>query len=136
MPMIDISIALTSLMLTDVFQVTRRTETIDGYGETVIGSQLLFPIYGTVQAASGNDLLRLSEEQHQGKNLSIVTKFPLRGVGPGIQPDIIQWPMNRNGAKADNFIVVSVDDYSQFGEGFIQAIVHSIDMTDFPPSVC
>lgn len=134
MPMIDISIALTSLMLADVFMVIRRTETVDQYGESTITAQTFFPVYGTVQAASPNDLKRLPDEQHQGKNLSIVTKFPLQGVAPGMQPDIIQWPMNNAGANADNFVVAYLDDYSQYAQGFVQAIARSIDMVDFTPT--
>lgn len=134
MPMIDISIALTSLMLADVFMVIRRTETVDQYGESTITTQTFFPVYGTVQAASSNDLKRLPDEQHQGKNLSIVTKFPLQGVAPGMQPDIIQWPMNNAGANADNFVVAYLDDYSQYAQGFVQAIARSIDMVDFTPT--
>lgn len=134
MPMIDISTALTSLMFVDVFQVTRRTETIDQYGESTVATQVFFPVYGSVQAASNNDLKRLPDEQHQGKNISIVTKFPLQGVAPGMQPDLIQWPMNNGGSNADNFVVAYLDDYSQFAAGFIQAIAHSIDMVDYTPT--
>lgn len=134
MPQIDISVALTSPMFVDVFQVTRRTETLNQYGESTITTQVFFPVYGSVQAASPNDLKRLPDEQHQGKSLSIVTKFSLQGVAPGMQPDLIQWPMNNGGANADNFVVAALDDYSQFAAGFIQAIARSIDMVDFTPT--
>jgi len=134
MPMIDISTALTSLMFVDVFQVIRRTETIDQYGESTVTTQTFFPVYGSVQAASNNDLKRLPDEQHQGKNISVVTKFPLQGVVAGYQPDIIQWPMNNGGANADSFVLAYLDDYSQFAQGFVQAICHSIDMADFTPT--
>lgn len=134
MPMIDIGTALTSLMFVDVFQVIRRTETVNDYGESTIVTQTIFPVYGSVQAASNNDLKRLPEEQHMGKNISIVTKFPLQGVVTGMQPDIIQWPMNNDGANADSFVIAYLDDYSQFAAGFIQAIARSIDLTDFAPT--
>lgn len=134
MPMLDISVALTSLMFVDVFQVVRRIETVDEFGESTVTLQTFFPVYGSVQAASNNDLKRLPDEQHQGKNISVVTKFPLQGVTANGQPDLIQWPVNQNGANADSFVVAYLDDYSQFAAGFVQAICHSIDMTDYAPA--
>jgi hypothetical protein len=130
MPMIDVSVALTSLMLVDNFQVIRRTQSVNEYGEVIITPTSLGTAYGTVNTASDNDLKRVADDQIQNKMISVVTKFMLRGVWAGGQPDILVWPNNANG---DNFIVVRIEDYSQIGPGFIQAICASIDTIDFAP---
>lgn len=133
MPLINVTAALTSPMLVDRFTIVRRQETVDEYGESTISETTITPCYGTVQSAGANDLERLPDEQRQGKHISIVTKFRLRGEATGYQPDIIQWPISNGGANADSFVVVSIDDYSQHGPGFIQAIAKSIDLTDNAP---
>lgn len=133
MPMIDISVALTSVMLVDRFTVLRRAETVNQFGESTVTTSMITPCYGTVQSAGANDLQRLPDDQRQGKHISIVTKFMLRGETTGYQPDIVRWPISNGGVNADSFVVVSVDDYSQHGPGFLQVIAKSIDLTDNPP---
>jgi hypothetical protein len=134
MPLIDVSLAIASPMLADQFTVLRRAETVNGFGESTVNTTTITPCYGTVQSAGSNDLERLPEDQRQGKHISIVTLFMLQGEVTGFQPDIVQWPISNGGVNADNYVIVSIDDYSQHGPGFIQAIAKSIDLTDNPPS--
>lgn len=87
---------------------------------------------GIVTAASGNDLQRLGDVQVQGKAISIVTRFLLRGQsssrksGETYQPDIVKY-------RGDQFLVVLAEDYSAYGEGWVQAIATSLDYIDQAP---
>ncbi len=62
-----------------------------------------------------------------GRNLVIVTKFRLRGPAKDgstqYQPDLITW-------EGDSYVVKTIDPYPQYGAGFIQAIVGSMDSVD------
>ena len=122
---LDVSEILVDPMLTDTFTVNRRTETISSKGRSVTTPTVIENVVGVVCAAHGNDLKRLDDSQLMGRHISIVTKFRLIGPAPGFQADTIIW-------KGDTFVVQSLDPYPQYGEGFVQAIAGSMDMTDQP----
>lgn len=125
-PYLDVSEALLDPTLVDQFVVTRRPEVIDAHGRSTVPAPIVFKnIIGVVTAASPNDLERLDDQDRMGRHLSIVTKFRLQGPSPGFKPDTITW-------KGDVFIVKSIDPYPQFGDGFVQALVGSIDTQDQP----
>lgn len=125
--MISVREVLLDPDITDLILVSRRRETVSmstGRSEIVVEKE--FPnTQAVVCAASPNDLERLDDSQRMGRNLSIVTTFPLRGPSPGYQPDLISW-------HGDLFIVKLVDPYPQYGE-FVQAIAGSIDSIDMAP---
>ncbi len=108
------------------FTVNRRTEVVDNHGRSTLTSVVHTGVLGVVCSASSNDLIRLPDDQKMGRNMSIVTKFHLQGPSPGFQADTVVW-------HGDTFVVKYVDVYSQFGGGFIQAIVGSMDSQDAPP---
>lgn len=122
MPYINITEALLSPMLADAFTVVRRSAYVNDKGRSVVSAQNI-AVRGVVNSAGPNDLVRVPEEQHMGRVLSIVSKFPLRGPAPGFQPDVILW-------HGDTFVVIVVDPYPQYGPGFSQAIVSSTDSID------
>lgn len=112
--------------LADTFVVLQRKDTVGTNGRTVITSTKVAGQLGIFCTASRNDLERLDDEQRMGRHMSVVTKFRLQGPSPGRQPDIVQW----NGS---DFIVQFVDLYTNYGPGFIQAIIGSIDSIDPSP---
>ncbi len=124
MAYLDVSEALTDPMLSDLFNVIRRPETIVK-GRSTVNPVTIPNVSGVVAAAHGNDLDRLDDNQRMGRNLTIVTRFRLRGPTPGYQPDLIVW-------KGDQYLVKLVDPYPQYGAGFVQAIVGSVDSIDQP----
>jgi len=125
MAYLDVSEALTDPMLNDRFDVLRRGETVTDKGRSST-TPMTFPgVVGVVAAAHGNDLDRLDDQQRMARNLTIVTKFRLRGPSPNFQPDQVLW-------KGDTFTVIAVDPYPQYGRGFVQAIVSSVDAIDQP----
>lgn len=125
---LDVSDAVLSFDLVDSpFRVLRRSEQIEESSGFADIRYTVFPrVIGVVCAADANSLDAGSDESHQEKAISIVTNFPLRGIAPGMQPDIVVW-------HGDNYKVVKVEDYSAYGPGFIQAVAHSIDAADIGP---
>ena len=131
MPYVDMRRALTNPRSLDTFTVIRRAQ------NTVKGrvTMNLIPYVGirgvVTPDPSQKDLLRLSDEQLQGKVIIVVTQFALRGETEDsgkqeFQPDLVQWHGN-------NFIVFSSDDFSSFGAGFIRAICVMTDIQAVPP---
>lgn len=122
---------LTSPMLADHVNVLRRPQSINGYGEVVIGPVETFQrVVAVVTMASPDDLERLDDNQRMGRNISVVTNFAAQGPAPGFQPDEITWPIS----NGDTYVVKAVDPYPQFGPGFVQVIAGSIDSIDQPQS--
>lgn len=127
--------ALLEPLFQDFFTVLRRREDITNKGRSSLTSSRFPGTMGVVTAASPNDLERLGEYQFQGSALSIVTRFKLRGIAkqanaskpdPQFQPDLVYW-------SGDYYTVVTVEDYSRYGSGFIQAIAVSQDFIDDAP---
>jgi hypothetical protein len=107
------------------FVVERRAETVgdDGFVST---STRKYPTNGVITAGGGGDLERGQDEQHMPKVLSVVTQFRLQGPAPGFQPDIIEF-------RGSRFVIVQLDDETQWGSGWVQAICHSIKHVDVAP---
>lgn len=133
MPMLDVSAVLTSPMLMDTFLVNRRTQTVNNFGIASTTIQPFPGLFGVVYPSNENELKRLPDLQVQEKAITVITRFALRGeaetsANPAVsfQPDIVVW-------GGDNFVVRKIEDWSQYGPGFILAICTSIDLVDAPP---
>lgn len=124
-PFLDVSDVLLDPMLVQTFAVKRRTEVVGTNGRTTI-TETTHNGIGTICMASNNQLDRLDDQQRMGRHLSIVTKFRLQGPTAGRQPDLIYW-------EGDWFIVQDLDLYTQYGAGFVEAIVGSVDIMDEVP---
>ena len=128
MPWLNPTLALTNPRFCEQFTITRRQEIVNSYGETTTVNSTLLAT-GVVNITFGsNELERGPDEQHQGKSISITTKFRLYGEVVGYQPDLITW-------HGDTFLVTKIEDYLGFGAGFVQAEARSIDFVDAPPSL-
>lgn len=131
MPQLDLREALLDPMMVDFFAVVRRQESITQKGRSSTVKRR-FNTFGIVDAASPNDLDRLEDYQFQTKAISVVTQFKLRGVSQqskkNYQPDLIFW-------ASDYFLVRTVEDYSRYGAGWIQAIATSTDFIDEAPGM-
>lgn len=124
MSQMDVTAALLDPYIADRFTVKRRAETISDKGRTQMATTNLLAV-GVIASAGPNDLMRLDDSQRMGRVLSVVTRFRLIGPAPGKQPDIISW-------QGDDYIVITVDPYPQYGQGFVQAIIGSVNVTDQP----
>jgi len=121
---LNVSSALLDPYFATRVTVNRRAEAIDpNSGLSVITSTPNKNVPCVITSAGPNDLERLDDNQRMGRNLVVVTKFRLRGPSPGFQPDTITF-------NGDTYVVKTVDPYSQYGQGFIQAIVGSMDLVD------
>lgn len=123
MPDLDVSEILTDPDLASSFDVVRRVEGIDSHGRSVLVPTTTEGVLGVVCAASGNDLDRLDDSQRMGRNFSVVTKFRLQGPSPNQQPDAVVY-------QGDTYVVKLVEPYNQYGAGFVQAIIGSMDIID------
>lgn len=133
MPQLDVSDALGDPELIGRISVIRRSAKPGLDGFDVIVPTYFRNIVATVCMADQNALEMGSDESHQNKALSIIARFPLRGVAPGMQPDIVLW-------RGNHYKVVAVDDYSEWGPGYVRAVAHSIAAADIaaqtlPPSM-
>lgn len=126
MPALDVSDAFDPDFF-DVFTILRRTETLVG-GFPTYTTQTIAGQYGVITMASPNDLERMPEVDVSSKSIVIVTKSRLQLGSAGIKADIVQC-MN-----GETFQVVTVEDYSRYGQGYIWAIAKAVDYLDQPPT--
>lgn len=129
-PFLNVDDVLLDPMFTSEFNVVRREERIDAHGRSAVVPTLIPSVYATMCESSGNDLLRLPEDQRMGRNYSLVSQFKFRGPaevqGTNWQPDVVLW-------NGDTFVVKHVSPYTQYGAGFTQTIIGSMDSVDTPP---
>lgn len=133
MPTLDMSDALTDPQTLDVFTVIRREEAVSGFGEAVIGGVTFPNQSGVVYPTPQDELKRLPDQDLQGKCITILTRFALRGASVdstqnSFKPDIIVWSGN-------NYIVRMPGDWGRYGAGFIEAICEMTDLSPVPPTV-
>lgn len=126
MPLLDVSEIILDPDLADLFVLVRRNETISAKGRSEVAEVLLPDQVGVFCAATPDDLQRLPEEQRTSRAFSLVTKTRLRASGIGFQPDVVRW------AGVD-YTVAVLDLYTRYGEGFVQAIVVSMNPADPEP---
>ena len=129
MPFLDVSDLTLDPDFADKFTVTRRKEAFD-HGRVSTVDTVYVNVIGVVDMAGPDDLQRFAEYQATSKIISIVTKFRLIAsakIGTDTyQPDKITW-------RGSDYIIIAVDDYSEFGAGQIEAYAASIIKQDPPP---
>jgi hypothetical protein len=124
-PLIDPGvIVLSSPMLGDTISVRRRTSFVDSTG---IGrnSDETFRVGAIVEPDGDNDSSRDDEGAIGRKTISVITRFRLQGQVAGLLQDIVTW-------HNDDFLVITVEDATSYGAGWIEAICTSQDTQDAP----
>jgi hypothetical protein len=129
-PMVDVSRVLTNPRFLDSFDVYRRQQIVNNFGETKVSVQIVSGVRGVVYPASLNELNRRPESQMATKSIEVITRFAIRGESQTIdkiefQPDILHW-------NGDSYLVVHVEDYSNYARGFVKVTCNSIDLVDLP----
>lgn len=112
------------------FIVLRRQETVNNYGESTWTTERIQAI-GSVTPSGSQELMREDAYDAQAKSIKIATTFRLRGVAKGpnasrFKPDIVLWNDNY-------FEVISPDDWTPFGAGFVDVELTSVHYVDNPP---
>ena len=110
------------------FGVQRREQNDSNYGRAQNTPIWTIQGIGVLTAASPNQLVRLPEEQHMSKTIEIITTFAIQGPSEGICPDLIFW-------NGDTYVVQILDDWSNYGPGFVHVVCTSMDSVDEPPKV-
>lgn len=132
MPWLDLSDVITDPFLADTFVVVRRMQIVNGQGETVIIPMGNFGAVGVVTPTGNNSLVRAEAYESQADSIQIITMFRLRGAskdtaGINWQPDLVQW----NGIT---YLIKTLNDFTRFGAGFIQADAIATDYNPAPSS--
>jgi hypothetical protein len=128
-PSIDVTDILADTDIAgESFSVARRLETVNGYGESSTASATL-SAFGSVTPTGSNQVLRDGAYVTITNAIQVITTFKL--IGPekdgGLnryQPDVVTW-------HGETFVVSSVQDFTNYGAGFVQA--DCVSTTFVPP---
>lgn len=122
MPLLDVSDVLLDPDFCDTtLQCERYTASVDSKGRGT-KTQTLVGFAGVITSDRGERLVRNAVGEHATDTISVITRFKLRDAGTGVTADIVRW----NGSR---FTVISVNDYSTYGRGFVEAICEMIPLS-------
>jgi len=130
MPDIDVTdVVLGSAVAGEEFIVIRRVETVQQNGESTVQT-FNYPAFGSIQPEGDNDLEREADYDAAVRSIEVITPFRLRLAavdqqGKQFKPDIVSW-------KGNNYVTITVEDYSHFGRGLNRALCTSEDFVDEP----
>lgn len=128
MPTLDVSEILTDPLFSRPLTIERRIETVGNNGRaTKQVSQITPKPYGVITSASDDRRILTGDAQYRADAIRVITKFRLSGPAPGREPDVIVYNSSR-------YVVLQIDDYSDYGVGFTSALCSSTDTLDQPPS--
>jgi galactose-6-phosphate isomerase len=114
MALLDVSDVLLDPDFADSLQVERVKKTV-GTNGLAIETSRKYPISGVVTNANGDRLKRLSIGERVDGSILVHCRFVMN------EGDVITW-------KGRRYTVTSVDDYSNFGRGFVAATCELIPL--------
>ena len=121
---LDVSVAIESLMLSDWITIYRRGNVVGVNGRANLQVSATYNAWAVVVPASPRDLQRLSDDQFMQRAINVTTEFTLQGAatlnGSDQAPDWISW-------GNDTYQVISIDNLTNFGMGFTNAICTLVD---------
>lgn len=123
MPMLDVSFVTTDPMLSDLFDVERRAETVDDWGRAQTGSEKFPKQRGVVIPQDPADLSRRDDGQLVPRTIEINAPFKFREASQGFQPDLITW-------RGSKYLVSRVYPFSHYGKGHTRCLAESVTATD------
>lgn len=128
MPDLDVTEILEDPDFADVFVVKRRFSHVsETTGRAEVKERFYPNIIGTVLAEDPTNQLRTDSATVIPRNITVVTRFRLWGVGDAVQPDqIIHGGIT--------YTVQSVKAWTRFGAGFVKVFAQSQQASD-PPLV-
>jgi hypothetical protein len=125
MPSLDVNVVLSSPLFMDTFTVVRRGSAVNAQGRTESIEEQI-PTTGIVQPSGANTQDRPKDYATGRKSCLVITQFRLRQQTDGYLPDLVLW-------RGDDYLVETVEDYTNYGRGFVQAYCTSQDLQDAPP---
>ena len=121
MPLLDVTDVLTDIDFVDTSLVCQRITSAVNESGLAVQTPVTKSFSGVVTSDSGELLNRIAVGEYARGSISVITKFRLRDAGPGYTADIVAW----NGRT---YTVTTVNDYSTYGAGFIEAICELIPL--------
>lgn len=128
MATLDVTDVLLDPDFATTFDVERDASTVSSQGETVLTPTTTTGVVGVVTPANSNDLRRMADaglERLTG-SIAIHTSFQLLAGGTqnGVTTtaDIVTW-------KGRQYSGLTVDDWTQFGAGFVRAVATMLSLT-------
>lgn len=130
MPWLDLSDVIIDPFLADNFAVIRRMQSVSQHGETLITIMGTFSAIGVITPTGNNSLVRADAYESQADSIQIITMFRLRGAAQDVaginwQPDLVQW-------NGNTYQLKTLNDFTRFGAGFVQAEGIAIDYNPSP----
>jgi hypothetical protein len=120
------AIVCASPFLSTRFQVRRRAATTgsNGRGKT---ADVIPPCAarGIITAKGDNGMDRQEGGSTATSTIIVVTKYPLRKQAAGILPDQVLY-------RGIEYVVIDVEDYLDFGAGWVEATCTSDQIADVP----
>lgn len=107
---LDVSDLLLDPDFVDRMLISRRTYTINDYGQNVL-SEVLLPTVGSIQPANAKELTRVPDDLQQRDVRAFYVKAELITDGNGKYPDVLVF-------KAKRFQIISVEPWNNFGQGW------------------
>ena len=131
MPSLDVNQAFDDSFLDDI-TVIRHYTSINDKGRRIDNS-VGFSIKAVVTASSPADLQMLPDIEYMNKAINVCApsdqfsdKAPLQGPSEFTAADELLW-------HGSSYVVMSIQDYSGYGRGFIQATAVSMSQPDPAP---
>lgn len=122
---LDVSDLLVDPDFADRLQCVRHQQTVDEHG-IAHNAQQVSEFLGVVTSDRGTELARLAAGARVSGSILIHTRFRLSNGHAGHDADEVIWRGNR-------YTVVSVDDYSQYGAGFVCASCDLVPLVGVAP---
>lgn len=117
-------------LLNDTFGRIRRLEMRDAHGRSQVAQTTTANLTGVVSMYQDIEDIRneFPEVQYATRVISVVTNSNFQAAvkdvqGNNYQPDLIVW-------RGDNYVVLRVSPYPQFGIGWHQVVAMSVDKVD------
>lgn len=122
MPALDVTLCLTDPMfLTRGLICTRNAQSIDSEG-IATNTPATFTFAGVVTNDTGDVLVRSGEGSKIQANINIHTRFKLVAGNDDLDADVVTY-------KGNQYTVVSVADWSDYGRGFVKASCELISLS-------
>lgn len=115
------------------FTVVRRQDVVNDHGEGEQVTQVIPGVIGAIYPTGENSLIREVAAEAQAQTITVVTPYRLRpasqetSTGRQFQPDLVLWDGNY-------YVVWTVNEFTQYGPGFIAADCMETDYTTEAPT--
>jgi hypothetical protein len=129
MPLLDIvELMYDAQLANEQFIIVRRIERVGENGRSNLEVHVGWAT-GQIAPQGANSLAREIDYQYMRNSFHVITPYPLIGpakiktTGMYFQPDIIV-------LQGDPHVVISLNDWMNFGRGFVEADITSMALTD------